>query len=114
MVTKLIKYPPIPSGAKTQADEKPTVGTYYDGSHKLNTLTINCRVYVNKKDCLHKSACGWCGQTNSCISGTSQGPLEACLGTTYKFSTPDANEGFNPKAALAAENYIGTTINVHK
>jgi len=112
IVQKLGNYKMTLGGNKEIAEENPSLSTYYDGSNRLNIIQITCRVYVNKNDCLHKSACGWCSQTKTCISGTSQGPLEPCLASTYKFSVPSLVGTFDPKASLAAENYIGTTINL--
>ena len=92
--------------------QNPSVSTYYDGSAKLNNIQITCRIYTDKNDCLHRSACGWCAQSHKCISGSSSGPLEPCLASTYKFSVPSLVGAFDPRASLAAENFIGTTINL--
>lgn len=70
-----------------EADEILSTGDYYDGERKLNSVIVGCTVYAFKKDCLHNSKCGWCGQFNKCVTGNNLGPLEPCDLTTYSFTT---------------------------
>jgi hypothetical protein len=41
---------------------------------------------------MHKSGCGWCGESTRCIKGTQIGPLEKCVKSTFIFTSPQ--EGF--------------------
>jgi hypothetical protein len=43
---------------------------------------------TNPPSCVHQSGCGWCGEKNSCVSGTSSGPLAPCLRNTFLYSMP--------------------------
>ncbi len=94
IVPKLIHTAPFDNTNKTQslADEVPSVTDYYDGAHKLNTITVMCKVHVNMNDCLHQSGCGWCGGNTSCVQGNQAGPLEACAKSTYVFTTGALHE----------------------
>ncbi len=47
--------------------------------------------------CVNNSKCGWCGDKNSCINGTFNGPLAPCLRETYLFNAPSKN--WNPLRA---------------
>ncbi len=44
--------------------------------------------------CVNNPQCGWCGDKNSCIQGTFNGPLAPCLKSTYLFNAPTKN--WNP------------------
>jgi len=44
-----------------------------------------------------QSGCGWCGDKNSCVAGTSSGPLAPCLRNTFLYSMPSAE--WNPLKA---------------
>merc|ERR1712151_481674 len=55
---------------KAVAEENPTISVFYDGTNKLNTFKIDCKLYTNPKECMHKSGCGWCGELTKCIKGT--------------------------------------------
>lgn len=70
------------------ADEVPSISIFYDGTNRLNTITVSCKLYTNPKECLHQSGCGWCGQLTRCIKGTQIGPLEPCVKSTYIFTSP--------------------------
>ena len=73
---------------KYVADENPTISVFYDGTNKLNTFKIECKLYTNPKECVHQSGCGWCGELTRCIKGTQVGPLERCVKSTYIFTAP--------------------------
>lgn len=76
-------------------DELPSEVDYYDGSKKLHINVVNCNQWLNQKEaCIHQGSCGWCGSSNSCVSGNSMGPTAPCLRGTFSFSAP-AND-FNP------------------
>lgn len=47
--------------------------------------------------CVHNPNCGWCGDKNSCIPGTFNGPLAPCLRSTYLFNSP--SKAWNPVKA---------------
>lgn len=47
--------------------------------------------------CVSKPQCGWCGDKNKCIEGTSRGPLAPCLQSTYLFNKPSTD--WNPLRA---------------
>merc|ERR1712004_206170 len=74
---------------KAVAEENPTISVFYDGTNKLNTFKIDCKLYTNPKECMHKSGCGWCGELTRCIKGTQMGPLEKCIKSTFIFTSPD-------------------------
>ena len=74
------------SGPSEIVEEVPTVSDYYDGSNKLNSVTVKCTVYVDPNECFKQSSCGWCGSTKSCILGNNVGPLQACVKSSYIFS----------------------------
>lgn len=76
---------------KAVAEENPTISVFYDGSNKLNTFKIDCKLYTNPKECMHKSGCGWCGELTRCIKGTQLGPLEKCVKSTFIFTSPEDN-----------------------
>ncbi len=80
------------------ADEKPSVSTYYDGEHNLNSIKVECKVYKYKADCVHVNSCGWCNKTGvGCVKGNNFGPLENCPSTDYVFlaDTKTPPETFN-------------------
>jgi len=87
---KLPKITPISEikSPKLTAEENPSISVFYDGTNKLNTMQIDCKLYTNPKDCVHQSGCGWCGELTRCIKGTQIGPLEPCLRSTYIFTSP--------------------------
>jgi hypothetical protein len=71
---------------------------FYDGSPYLNGLHINCNVFSDEPQaCVHNSKCGWCGDKNSCIPGTFNGPLAPCLKSTFLFNAP--SKEWNPLKA---------------
>ena len=47
--------------------------------------------------CVNNGNCGWCGDKNSCIAGTFNGPLAPCLKSTYLYNAPSLN--WNPLRA---------------
>ncbi len=50
---------------------------------------MNCNVYsTNPPSCVKQSGCGWCGEKNSCVSGTSSGPMGNCMRSTFLYSLP--------------------------
>jgi len=89
MVAVLPKITPISEikSPKQSAEENPSISVFYDGTNKLNTIKIECKIYTNPKDCVHQSGCGWCGQLTRCIKGTQIGPLEPCVRSTYIFTS---------------------------
>ncbi len=97
------------SSSKEFADENPSATDYYDGSHKLNTLKVSCKIYSSQSDCLHQASCGWCGATGSCIMGTQMGPLETCSQSTYIFTTGAIH---NPQEREIRENVGGLSFNI--
>jgi hypothetical protein len=68
-------------------EEVPSITNYYDGSNRLNSVKVQCKIYRNMNDCLHQAGCGWCGATSGCIGGNQMGPLEPCSKSTYVFTT---------------------------
>jgi hypothetical protein len=110
MVTQLpASIPPPKAGPAEVVEEIPSVTDYYDGGAKLNKITITCRIYANPTDCVHQSNCGWCGASNSCIAGTTLGPLEQCAKTSYIFSAPNPN--WRPQNIIK-ENVGGVSFTV--
>lgn len=94
---------------KEYADETPSNTEYYNGSQKLNTIKVQCRMYVNQNDCLHQASCGWCGSSASCIMGNQIGPMEACSKSTYVFTTGALR---NPQEREIRENVGGISLNI--
>ena len=88
----------------------PSTTSYYDGSTKLNKITINCKIFANPTDCLHSSNCGWCGSVSGCVAGTNLGPLEPCVKSSYIFSAPFPN--WNPQSRVINENVGGMSLTV--
>jgi len=102
---------PLPRpGPKETIDEIPTSTDYYDGSKKLNTIKIHCKMYTSPRECLHNSSCGWCGSNGSCIAGTNLGPLEPCVKSSYIFSAPSPN--WSPNNRVVNENVGGMSLTV--
>lgn len=85
-VNKLAEDVPTPQHDLLEAvEEIPSVTTYYDGSLKLNSSIIDCKIFTNAHDCANNNVCGWCGSSKSCISGTKFGPLSNCIQSTYLY-----------------------------
>lgn len=99
-----------PPGPQESVDEVPSTTDYYDGSHNLNTVKIQCRIYANPTDCLHQSSCGWCGSANNCILGNNLGPLQPCLKSSYIFTAPFPN--WNPQTKVVNEQIGGVGLTV--
>ena len=71
---------------------------YYDGTSNLSSIHVNCDVLSTRPGtCVQNANCGWCGQRNSCVEGTSAGPLGNCLRSTYLYSKPSSE--WNPLKA---------------
>jgi len=103
MVTKLqprkSPYDGTPN-AQGAADEIPSITNYYDGTQRLNSVQVRCKVYANVNDCVHQAGCGWCGSTSSCIMGNQIGTMEACAASTYVFTSG----GAHPEERVVKEN----------
>jgi hypothetical protein len=102
------------TGVITNAVGFITDKNYYNGRDNLNAININCNVYnTQPASCVHNMKCGWCGQSNTCIPGTSAGPMGNCLRNTYLFSSPSAE--WNPLKAgtinILAVNQKGVPLN---
>ena len=92
VVEKLPARVNLNTGKLESVDEVASNADYYDGSKTLKLATVNCNAFSSKKDaCLHQGSCGWCGSSNSCISGNSLGPTAPCLKGTFLFSAPTNN-----------------------
>ncbi len=84
-----------PTGKPVSVVEIPSETDYYDGSKKLKITVVNCNQWASKKEaCLHQGQCGWCGSSNTCISGNKGGPTAPCLRGTFLYTSPSAD--FNP------------------
>lgn len=76
---------------------------YYNGSDNLSAIHVECTAFnTNPTSCVGNSACGWCGASNTCVSGTpagpsNNGPIGACLRNTFLFTAPSDN--WNPLQA---------------
>ncbi len=95
--------------SKEYADENPSITEYYNGTDKLNTIKVNCKMYVSQNDCLHQASCGWCGSTATCIMGNQMGPMENCSKSTYVFTTGALH---NPDERVIRENVGGLSFNI--
>ena len=59
---------------------------------------MNCNLYtINPPSCVKQAGCGWCGEKNSCVSGSTSGPLAPCLRNTFLYSMPSPE--WNPLKA---------------
>jgi len=68
---------------------------FYDGTPHLNAIHVDCNTLSTlPQACVNNGSCGWCGDKNSCIPGTFNGPLAPCLKSTYIFNAP--NDHWNP------------------
>ena len=113
VVTKLPdKMDPPAPGPTENVDEIATTQDYYDGSSKLNTIKIKCISYSTPTECFNQSSCGWCGSSNSCILGNNMGPLQACLKSSYVFSSPLPN--FNKRTGDVSSKVSGINVTVVK
>ena len=99
------------------ADEKPSEFEFYDGSSKLNKLSISCKIFTNSNDCLSISNCGifclkigWCDSRKCCISGNANGPLGPCDKASYIFSTPHRPTDRRAKALASGLNPLQLTV----
>jgi hypothetical protein len=97
------------NSTKEVANEIPSVKDYYDGAPKLNGMNFQCKMYSKMLDCVHQSNCGWCGASAHCVRGNQAGPLEACLQTTYVFTSGSIH---TPPERIAFENMGGLSIAV--
>jgi len=71
---------------------------YYDGTSNLSAIHVNCNVMsTNPNACVHNANCGWCGSSNTCISGNAGGPMGSCLRNTFLYSSPSSD--WNPLKA---------------
>ena len=104
---------PFP-GVMVKANGFITDKNYYNGRDNLNAIHMNCNVYnTTPADCVHNMKCGWCGQSNTCIAGTSAGPLGNCLRDSFLYTAPSAF--WNPLKAgtinILAINKTGSALN---
>ncbi len=53
----------------------------------------------------YKFNIGWCGSTNSCITGNNAGPLEPCVKGQYIYSQPQPN--FDPRTKIINDQLVG-------
>ena len=80
------------TGEIAEANARISNKFYYNGADKLSVIkTVECTQFTsNPNGCFKTSQCGWCGETNSCIKGTPQGPIGNCL-RNYFFDKPSEN-----------------------
>jgi hypothetical protein len=76
----------------------------------LNRIEVKCKIYANPTDCIHQSNCGWCGSSNSCITGSNVGPMEPCVKGSYIFTPPMPN--WQPQTKVVNENVGGVKLTV--
>ena len=97
-------------GPLESIDELPTTADYYDGSNKLNTVKVSCKVFTEPTDCFNQSSCGWCGSSNKCIFGNNMGPLQSCVKSSYIFSAPIPN--FQNRTKSVEEKVGGMNLKI--
>jgi len=95
-------------GPLENPEEVPSGTDYYDGSLNLNKKKISCKIHGNATECLKNSSCGWCGSKSQCILGNNLGPLQACMRSTFLYSSPLPN--WNPKARVEAKGGDGVAF----
>lgn len=86
-----------PSEAVVIDDVTNGTGDYYNGSIGLKINVSFCTQFETKPQaCVHNSNCGWCAETNKCISGSNSGPINGtdCLRGRYMYDAPSPN--WNP------------------
>ncbi len=91
------------SSSKESTDEIPSITNYFDGSERLNTFKVECKMYASINDCLHQASCGWCGESKLCIMGNQMGPMEMCSKSTYIFTSG----AMNPDVRVMKDNVGG-------
>lgn len=95
-------------GPLEAVSEIPSPNDYYDGSLNLNKVNIKCKIFTVKTDCIQSSGCGWCGSSNSCMFGTSFGPFQPCVksswisGTSYPNWIPQIKRVNEPVGGVTA------------
>lgn len=72
-------------GKSSQAEALPSERQYYDGSGKVASGGIRCRLLVNKSSCMAHSGCGWCLSSSTCIPGSPEGALVPCQRDSYLY-----------------------------
>ena len=102
------------TGIIEKADGFTTDKNYYNGRDNLNAIHINCNVHSTAPaDCINNNGCGWCGQSNTCVPGTSSGPLAPCLRNSFLYTNPPKD--WNPLKAstlnILAKNERGNPLN---
>lgn len=79
------------TGEIAEANARVTNKFYYNGAEKLNVIKVDCGEFAkNPNGCFQSHGCGWCGETNTCVSGTPQGPNVKCI-KDYFFDKPSKN-----------------------
>lgn len=73
-------------------------------------MNVDCNVYSTRPEqCVNNQGCGWCGDKNKCIPGTSRGPLSPCLRKTFMYEK--VTNKWNPlKAGTVNINHGGKVI----
>lgn len=92
------------TGEIAEANGRVTNKFYYNGAEKLNVIKVDCGEFAkNPNGCFQSGGCGWCGETNSCVSGTPQGPNVKCI-KDYFFNKP--SENWEPLKAGTMNFYV--------
>jgi hypothetical protein len=102
------------TGVIERANTFVTDKLYYNGRDNLNAKHLTCNVYSTEPhSCVHNINCGWCGQSNTCVPGSSSGPMGRCLYNTFLYSSPSPD--WNPLKAstlnVLAVNEKGEALN---
>ncbi len=103
MVTRLPPKESLNDGRLYSAETNTGTSDYYDGTTKLrvNAALSSCHT-LDKSACLRKRECGWCGSSNSCITGNNLGPTSPCLSGTFLYVGPKIEQ---PSNISTATNY---------
>lgn len=93
------------------------IGDYYNGSIGLKTTVSFCTQFETKPQaCVSNSNCGWCVETNKCVTGKNSGPSDGkeCLRGRYLFDAPTPN--WNPIVTQPSQvtqlNIMGAPLTV--
>lgn len=87
---KLEGVPPQEADLKAAANKE----VYYDPKSGILGDRQICSNIQDPYFCVKQNVCGWCGEYNMCIAGTSLKPLQPCNVSTYTYTS---YVGWNPQ-----------------
>lgn len=77
---------------------------FYNGADNLSRhVQINCAIITGPLPCTANQHCGWCTQSNSCVTGTPLGPTGSCLRKAFYYNAP--SKEWDPLTAPSKNYY---------